>query len=411
MKRVIEKFVKKGLFITCIVALLSTTNAFASDEVFDIDGSGNVFGAGQSVSVEAQGTSVVENELFAAGFDVNASNVEVDGSAFLAGQTVAMNNTTVGGSIFAAGNNVNIDAQANNNIWAVGNIISLGENTSVKGIHAAGNVVRVAGTYGSVSIDGNQVTIDAVVEGDLDVTAEIVTFTDNAKVLGNLKVKATNDPNAESVAEGEYTFEQAEKQGETKNDSNVEVGEKAVKAIGKAGFGVIILKKVKRCFFNLFKYALMAVILAVVFKKNLAAAYEYCNKKPVPFFCFGGVFTLFFPIMAIICAITVIGLPVAGLASTFYVLSLCFARVFTFGSLVKELIFTHTKKRFHPIVETILAVLPAAIIKEIPVIGGIVGFACAIYTIGYVCLAIYDTAAGNKEVKLLGGDVDETKAE
>ena len=78
-------------------------------------------------------------------------------------------------------------------------------------------------------------------------------------------------------------------------------------------------------------------------------------------------------------------------------LALCVAKVFTFASLARELIFKNAKKRLHPVLEAVIAVLPAAVLKEIPFIGGLLSLACAVYMLGYVGLAFYYTVAGEKE--------------
>lgn len=396
MKEVLKKGFAFAAALVLSAAVLGS-NVYASDDVFERDSSGNVFGAGQTVSVEGKGAENIENELFAAGMNVTADNTSVAGSVYAAGQSVSVSNTKVGASIFTAGNSVLINAKAENNIWAAGNIITIGDNTSVKGLHVAGNMVSVDGKYEAVTIAGNQVTFNAVVSGDVEIEAEHVVFGETAKIGGDLKVKSSEEPDVSGIAAGNYSFEQLEEKED--NDSD-EINIKGIgKAAGKVAFGAIVLKKIKTAFFSLFKYAVLAVILAVVFKKNLSDAYEYSTKKPGQFWGFGALILITFPLIAIITCITVIGIPVAGFATALYVLALCMAKVFTFGSLVRELIFTRTSKRLHPVAETVLAVLPAAIIKVIPVIGGLVGFACAIYTIGYVCLAIFDTVSSNKTVK------------
>lgn len=393
-----NKIIKKGFAFAVAVAAsvaLIGTSVYALDSDIDTDSSGNVFGAGQTVDISKL-ADAVENELFAAGMTVSANDMDIDGSAFVAGQDVTMKNTTVGASVFAAGNSVIIDAKARNNIWIAGNIITLGKGSSVKGLHVAGNAITVEGTYEDVSIAGNSVVFDAEVTGNVKIEAEEVTFGDNAKIGGDLTVTAANNPEAAGVAEGKYTYEENTK-ADADGDSKEGIGGKTAAAAGAAAAGAIVLKKIKRAFLGLFKYALFAVVLAFVFKKNLKDAYDYATKKPGMLWGLGAIVLISFPLFAIIAAITIIGLPVAGFATTIYVLALAFAKVFTFASLVRELIFTHTSKRLNPVLETVLAVLPAPILKEIPVVGFILSLACAIYTIGYVVLAFADTVQSEKQ--------------
>lgn len=395
MKELLKKVVTFTT-VALLTAVVTISNTYASDEITTKDSSGNLFCAGQMVSVNSETSGEVENELFAAGMEIYADNLNVNGSIFTAGQNVSCQGTKVGGSIFAAGNNVSIDAEANNNIWVAGNSISFGKDSVVKGLHAAGNNIIVNGKYDAVAIAGSLVTFNAEVAGDVSIEAEKVVFGENAKIGGNLVITSKEDPGASDYVEGTYEFKQLVKEdnaAEGNTDSGVvkSVG----KAAGKAAFFAVLLKKIKKAVLGLFKYAILAVVLAVLFKKNLADSYEFSTKRPASFWGFGALALLFFPIVAIVLCITVIGAPLAGLAGAIYVLAICMSTVFAFASLAKELIFTHTSKRLHPIAECVIAVLPAAIIRVIPVVGGIVGFACAIYTMGYVCLAIADTISAN----------------
>lgn len=386
--------------LTSILAVIFIiSNVFAASDTFDTDSSGNVFGAGDVVNVVTGASGEINNELFAAGMDVSANDVYIDGSAFVAGQSVTIKNSEVGASIFAAGNTVTIDAIANNNIWVAGNNIIVSEDTSVKGIHLAGNSVSVSGDYEGASICGSTVFFDAVVDGDVTIEADEITIGDNARVLGNLTITAPSNPDADSITEGDYTYEKpaVDTDDDYDGDEKFAVKKKFMKNFSKASLGLLLLKKIKKVVLGLIKYALLASVLAFVFKKNLDKSYEYATTKTGAFIGTGALVLFCLPIIALVLCITVVGIPVSGLALTFYVLSLCVAKVFTFASLARELIFKNAKKRLHPVLEAVIAVLPAAVLKEIPFIGGLLSLACAVYMLGYVGLAFYYTVAGEKE--------------
>ena len=394
-----KNYLFKGMS-TALTSMLTVifiiSNVFAASDTFDIDSSGNLFGSGDVVNVETGASGEVNNELFAAGMDVSANGVYIDGSAFVAGQSVSIKESEVGGSVFAAGNSVTIDADVNNNIWAAGNILVVSEDTSVKGIHLAGNNISVCGEYEGAAIYGSTVFFDAVVDGDVEIEADELTIGENAKVSGNLIITAPSDPKADSITEGDYTYEKPVVNTDD-DDEFADEKDGLKKTLGKASFGLLLLKKAKKVIFGLLKYAVLAAVLALVFKKNLDASYEYATKKTGAFIATGALTLICLPIIAIILCITVIGLPVSGLALTFYVLALCVAKVFTFASIARELIFKNAKKRLHPVLEAVIAVLPAAVLKEIPFIGVLLGLACAVYMLGYVGLAFYYAVAGKKE--------------
>ena len=396
-----REFFKKGLlyaFATAFALVVASASVKAdSTDVFSKDPSGNVFGAGQSVNVASFSGISVDNELFAAGMDVRADGVDIDGSAFMAGQNVSIVNSTVGGSIFAAGSNVTIDAAANNNIWIAGSSAIAGENTSVKGLHIAAANVVVDGTYDAVSISGSTVTFNGTCNGDMKIEADTVIFGDDAFVGGNLTVVADENPNAEGIVSGEYEFEES--------SSNETKTPEAIEAAKKAALGASIVGRIKSLIFNIMSYSVLAIVLYFVFRENLTKAYQYSKERAGAHWGFGALITICFPIIAIVTCFTIIGLPVVGIATVLYVLALCTARVFTFVSLGRELIFTHTSKRLHPVAEVVLSAILAAVVKAIPVVGTVAGLACAFYMIGYVCLAFADTIKGNNKKEI------ETEAE
>lgn len=401
-------FKKSILFAAALlaVATISSSAVYASDEdVVMIDSSNNVFAAGQMVDFNSLNAQNVGNEAFAAGLNVNIDDVVVDGSVFTAGNTLSIKDSNVGSSVFAAGQNIYLNSTVRNNIWAAGSYISAGGKTNAKALHAAGGIINVEGTYQSVSVSGGNVTFNAVVDGDVKIEGETITFGENALVNGNLTVVSAKEPTGvAAICTGDYSFEESAAEDDADDDDNSSIAKDVSRGSKKAvTAGVIlakILKMVKSIILNIFKFAILGAIFAIVFKKNMADAYVYSKEKAGAFWGFGALLLFAFPIAAIILCVTVIGLPLAGLLSTIYVLALSFARVFAFGSLVRELIFTHTSKRFSPVIEVILVALIAGVTKPLPIIGGLLGLACSIYTMGYIVLAVKDTISGNvKEIK------------
>lgn len=385
---------RKGIIFAITVMLsvvLSGADVYAQDGTFSADTSGNLFAAGETVDLYMEGISNIGNELFTAGMSVNADNIDVDGSIFAAAQDMSVKNSTVGGSIFAAGQNVNIDALVKNNIFAVGSKIVVGPDTGAKSIIACGSSASVSGVYDSVVIVGDSIKFNGVVTGDCKIEAEKITFGDDALVMGELKVTSSSEPKGVSkVANGTYEFD------EIKHNTEQENGKGGLmRAAGKATLGAVIFKKIKSFLGNIFKYALLSIVFLFVFRKHMEKSCEYAMNKPAYFWGFGALILITFPLIAIILCFTVIGLPVAGLFAMFYTIALLFARVFTFTTLGRELIFTHTPKRLHPVLEVVICALLAAFVKEIPFIGKVVGFACGVYVIGYICMLFVDTVSAN----------------
>lgn len=373
-------------FVTLTMSVSTTAHAV---ELTDskTDGSGNFFAAGEVVDTSAECVTAIENECFLVGQTTYLRNVTVDGSAFVAGANVNVDDALIGSSLFVAGSEVSVDAVANNNIWAAGSNVKLSEDTSVKGLHAAGASVTVGGEYTQVDACGGSVYFDAKVDGDVNIEAENVTIGPNADVTGNINVTYSTNLNQDDNAKVPNL-----------NVTKVESSEEKMEEAAKKTIVNSIVAKIKMAFYMLFANSVIAVILALLFNSSLKKAYEYCTTKTGSFIGFGALIAIMAPTAIFIAAITIIGAPAAGLALMVYATVGFGCKVFAFGSLVRELIFTHTKSRLHPIAETVLAVLPLAIVRQLPVIKSIVGLACAIYTWGYIVLAIYNKLQAEKQI-------------
>ncbi|MCQ2536727.1 MAG: hypothetical protein MJ110_07160 [Lachnospiraceae bacterium] len=373
-------------FVTLTMSVSTTAHAV---ELTDskTDGSGNFFAAGEVVDTSAECVTAIENECFLVGQTTYLRNVTVDGSAFVAGANVNVDDALIGSSLFVAGSEVSVDAVANNNIWAAGSNVKLSEDTSVKGLHAAGASVTVGGEYTQVDACGGSVYFDAKVDGDVNIEAENVTIGPNADVTGNINVTYSTNLNQDDNAKVPNL-----------NVTKVESSEEKMEEAARKAVVNSIVAKIKMAFYMLFANSVIAVILALLFNSSLKKAYEYCTTKTGSFIGFGALIAIMAPTAIFIAAITIIGAPAAGLALMVYATVGFGCKVFTFGSLVRELIFTHTKSRLHPIAETVLAVLPLAIVRQLPVIKSLVGLACAIYTWGYIVLAIYDKLQKEKQI-------------
>ena len=388
MKKNLFKKIALFAIMLGLVVTTNTTPVHAGDDDISTDSSGNVFCSGNSVSWSKD----VNNEMFMAGQSVSAMDIKVNGSTFVAGYDVSLKENNVGGSVFAAGYNVTLGSDVKNNIFAAGSNVILSENTSAKALYAAGANVNVKGDYDCANVSGSNVFFDANVDGDVSIDADTVTFGDNAHISGNLNIKAKENPEADEIAEGNVIFEQVVEKDKSSDDV-----EKTVIKAGKATILLSLIKRIKKCIYWLFAFALLAVVFRLLFSKHLDDATEMVKKTPLQMLVTGFVGIIAVPFFIVIASVTFIGLPVAGLTAVLLAVIKCTSRVFAFASFGRYLIFDKLGKRFNPIIETMLAVLPAAIIKVIPFIGWIVGLACFMYTLGYVIQVGFNTLSKKKE--------------
>lgn len=399
LKRIIATFTT-----VLTLSMVMNTAVFASDADISRDSSGNTFIAGSKVTINEQ----VGNELFAAGQDVNADGTQVAGSAFIAGMDVSFRDSSVGSSVFAAGNTVTIDAEAVNNIWAAGQNVSLKNNTKAKAAYVVGNNLNVYGNYDYLFLAGSSIVFDGTVSGDAQIEGN-VTFGSNAKIDGKVIVKGQKEPVIEDGAKVDnLEFELVTKESVEDN----EIGD-AVSKTAKKTAGFLILSKIKSFIFWALAFAIFAIVFATLFNKNLTESYDMAVKtNPLAFWLSGAIGIIAIPIAVLVLCITVVGAPAGIFVLAIYLLAFAIARVFTFASLVRELIFTHTAKRLNPIIETILAVLIAALTKVIPFVSGIVGLISKAYALGYIICLVYSKMSHGKKAEVVeaADDTDVAKA-
>lgn len=395
----ISKKIAKFLVAVSAMTLLMGSSVLANDverpDENPVDTAGNVFVVEDQSAVY---TKDVKNELFMAGYNVTASGIEIDKNVFMAGYNVSLTQSVLGGAAYVAGYNVTIDADADSNILAAGYSVNTSADTEAKALRAAGMNITVNGKYDYVGVAGANVVFDAEVDGDVYIEADSVTFGDNAKINGNLEVKSATEPAmSDTLVAGKYHFEEVKKEEATENATTAEGAIDAAKKIGKKSIGALFLKKVGSFFYWSFAYALLAVVFCLLFKDQMAAATEMIKTKTAPMILSGAIGWLVIPVACIIIAITVIGLPLSGLTMAAYVLIRLVSRVFVFAALGSELFFGNIcKKRLHPMLEAVVMMIFASLIKQIPFIGKLVGLACFILMLGYIIMAAY-SKFGKKE--------------
>lgn len=367
------KFIK---MITAVVAVatvftMNAANVNAASLDSMEDSAGNVFVAGSDFGIKDIKDGAIDGEVFAAGKDIDVDNAVVDGSVFVAGMNLSVEDSVVDGSAFLAGQNIDVDSIIDKNIFVAGQDVSLKDNTEAKAAYVAGATIDINGAFDCVNAAGGIINFDAEVDGDVTLDGDVINIGDNAKVTGDIIVKYGSQLNVSDNAKVE-------------NIQSTKVEDKSGVAVEKVTAGAVILGKVKKCISLLFGNAVLALLFAFFLKRDLKKANAACKANPGSFLGYGAIALIAAPVAIIVCLITVIGAKAAGVATLIYILTCNIAGVFAFASFVRELMFGKAGKRLNPVAEIVISVLPLAVIKVIPVIGGLVSFACLLYTFGYM---------------------------
>ena len=174
------------LFVTVMMAVCMCVPAFAAD----LDSAGNIFEAGNSVSLP----DIPFFGGLIAGQTVSADDTDAEGSVMMAGQSVEMNDGEVGESLYAAGNIISID-----DVWVSGNIYVAGNNIVIKGsesngAYVVGNQIAFDGVANALYAAGNIVSVKGTINGDAIIEADVVELDDDLEVTGSLTIKSVNEP-------------------------------------------------------------------------------------------------------------------------------------------------------------------------------------------------------------------------
>ncbi len=199
--------IRKTLFLAFTAIALLPLVADAEGLIFKTT-RGNEYVSGGSVDVLEDAS----NDIVAAGGNViitgNAGNevLAAGGSVLLLGK--------VAGDARVAGGNVTIDNEIGGEAVLAGGRIRLLPRSVVKsGLFAAAGDIRVDGTLeGDARIIGRQVTINGVVNKDVNIRAERVIIGKNALISGDLRYESPEEARIEpgAVIKGMKIFTQKE---------------------------------------------------------------------------------------------------------------------------------------------------------------------------------------------------------
>lgn len=289
----------------------------------------------------------------------------VGGDIVTAGNTVTVTSGTVGSNVFAAGNTVTVGIQSAKNIYAAGALVTMGKGASVGGAYLAGATVNFEGTAKELYASGETVTINGTVDGNATISADNLTFGDDAKLNGNLVIRSSKQPQLPaSIDSSKVEF--------IRRQENRREGLR-----GRMGaFSVLpALIGIAACVIT----ALFLTLLGGNHFQRRAQELKAAGGRTV---LFGLIALIVIPIAAILAMFTVIAIPVSLIVLVLYGITLALATAYT-GTVLGHLVFARTN-RF------LAAMAGAAALRAltfIPYVGTLIFFACALYTLGSLVTA------------------------
>jgi cytoskeletal protein CcmA (bactofilin family) len=316
---------------TAIVAGVVNGDVFAAAERVEVTGtvSGNVYGAGETVTIAGE----VSGNVHAAG-----KNVEVDGK--------------VGGSGFLAGRNV---------------IVTEGSELA-RGGYFAGESVRSKGRVGrDLMFAAETMELSGSVERNLRGRGNQVTVSSSGSVGGDLQVTVPS-PDAVEVDDG------ATLSGETIVDIDEKEGRRAFLYPGFY-FGVLL---------KALAMLLMGLVLVTLFPSLLPPAPE-SSKEVLRDMGFGFVALVATPVVMLIIALTVIGIPVSIVLGVVYAVLLFLSTLVVAYFAAQRLPTADSRRRL--VLNTGASLLVILFVLAIPFVG--TGLSFLVHIFGLGCLVVH----------------------
>lgn len=355
------------LVLALMMSLMFSIPAFADT---DVESAGNIFMFENSISRDFES----KGDVYAFGNSINL-NGSAEGDILAFGNEIRITSTEVKGSIRSAGASLNILATSVKNITAAGGIVTVLEGTTAKGVYIAGGTIDFLGNAEDLFVTGDNVTINGTITGDVKVECSQLTIGENAKIDGTIEVKGENEP----VILGDF------------DSSKVQFEKVAIntnKSINtRFNIGSIIIKIISSI--------LIALLLVLIFRRNLEKTTVNLIKKPWLPFVIGFCTLIVLPIAAILTFITIVGIPVGIISLIIYGIIIYLSPVIT--AVVIGKIFM---KNINLYLSSIAAVVALRLLLLIPYLGGVLTFACMILALGAFILEVIDKIKDNQNVNL-----------
>ena len=364
MKSKILKFM--GVFTLAVVLVITIGTVFADEaedsveprtlisteyEVIDND----YFTADDTLSLSK---IIIDGNAFVAGKDVTLSDMKIEGSIAVAGQTVRLENVEVTGDIFIAGQYVSVEKTTAKNIYGAGQDVKLSNNSEVRrDAYLAGASILLNAKADKVSVGTGKLTVEDFAEireltGELD---EPATISNDAKVEENsLKV--------------------------------IEVKEE-VETVKTVSVFTILLNFVKK----VIRAIVLAVVVAFVLIKanRIEKIKKYDSNTIILNGFIGFAITALGLIVALIVTFISFTTPIGFTLICAYIVAMILSTATGVVVIVAKLLKDKEANMKNVLLYTLVVSAVVALIRAIPILGGVLGFVLSMVGVGTLFNVIF----------------------
>ncbi len=360
-----------GILLGLIMALavpavaLAATQSAATDVTLakGDNRTGNYYVAGQTITVDGN----VTGDVVCAGQSV-VINGSVGGDVLCGAQTLTVNGP-VGGSVRAGGQIVSINGNVARNVTVGAQNLVLGSNAKVGGDVAVGaQTATLNGSVGQAVYAGaGTLAINSTVGGSVTAEAQTLTLGGGAAVTGNLDYTSDNT----------FALDKSKIQGQVARHAPVRAATRSTTVADR--LGTLLYSIVA---------TLLGVLVAIWLAPRLIGSVAGTMRTRWSASIGWGALTVIAgPMVLVFLAITVVGLPIALVLGTLWVLALVTSAGFA-GVTVGRLILQQVDDDRRGLALAALAGVPiVALAAWLPLIGGFFGLSTAIWAIGGMVIA------------------------
>jgi len=357
-----------ALFAACVGALVLDSRALAEDP------------QPAASTTPQSGTFVAGDEVVTQG-DISGSSVlaggRVESSATVHGNTVLFGGDvrvtgTSAEDLYAVGGDVAIEGRVGKDVRVAGGQVVIGPSAEIEGdvTIAGGRVVINGRVAGDVELAGGHVRLNGPVGGDVDVRAGQLEIGPEARVEGRVRYQTEDAPRIDPAAQIKGGVEPTPKRW---------YGHWPGRRAGLGGPG----------WFGMLVVGTIMILASPALGGRLLA---HLKSRTGAVIGWGAVCLFATPIALVLCAITIIGIPLAVLLLFGYLLALLVGYASGLVALGQWALARIAPARAAGVGWQILALLGAVIavgiLRRLPFIGALVGFAVVVLGIGVLAIEL-----------------------
>jgi hypothetical protein len=339
----------------------------------DEQSSSSAFMAGEQISTSGDlaGGSVL------AGAKIEAA-ARVRGNAVLLGGQIRVTGETQG-DLYAFGGDVAVDGRVLRNARIAGGQVTLGSAGEVLGdIALAGGDVAIEGKVaGDAKIAGGRVTINGPIGGNVDVRAGQLIIGPNARIEGRLRYHAKDTPTIDPAA-------------------RVAGGIEALPMRWSRGWVDSARGPVGSGWFGLFVVGVIMILVSPALGGRLLG---HLRSRTGASIGFGFLCLVATPMALVLCAITIVGLPLAIVLLLAYLLALLVGYVSGLVTLgqwgLARIAPTRAGAAGWQILALAAALIVVSVLRRLPVVSGLVWLAVTVIGVGALLIEVSRVAHGS----------------